>query len=66
LLQRRDDKRLDDSLLDKLVRQGMTVNTVELAGFRTRLQSSGFYGRWRDAWGPAAWKVLEKYSGQLT
>lgn len=65
LLQRQDNKRLDTALVDKLRARGMIVNRVEPQSFRAKLSTSGFYARWKDKWGPAAWSALEKYSGPL-
>jgi TRAP-type transport system periplasmic protein len=43
----------------------MNVSQAETAGFRARLQSSGFYTRWKATFGPAAWDLLEQYAGKL-
>ena len=63
LLQRRDSQLLNDTLVDKLRREGMAVNTADVSGFRPRL--TGFYREYRDAFGPTAWGLLEQTSGKL-
>ncbi|MBV8424790.1 MAG: TRAP transporter substrate-binding protein [Candidatus Eremiobacteraeota bacterium] len=63
LLQRRDTQLLNDTLLDKLRREGMTVNTADVSGFRPRL--TNFYHDYRQAFGDAAWGLLEQTSGKL-
>ncbi len=65
LLQRRDTALLNDALSEKLARRGMTVLRAETGGFRAKLASSGFYTKWRDKFGAAAWALLEKSSGKL-
>ncbi|HEX3465397.1 MAG TPA: TRAP transporter substrate-binding protein [Candidatus Elarobacter sp.] len=65
MLQRRDDERLDETLVAKLTARGMVFNKADAASFRARLKSSGFYARWKQAWGPKLWDALEKYSGPL-
>jgi TRAP-type transport system periplasmic protein len=65
LIQRRDNERLELILRDKLTRQGMIFNAVDVSGFKARLGSSGFYNRWRNTFGATAWSALEKYSGPL-
>jgi tripartite ATP-independent transporter DctP family solute receptor len=63
--ERRSNVVLEDALQDKLQRQGLTFNPVDVAGFKAKLASSGYYGRWRTAYGEVAWGALEKYSGPL-
>ena len=65
LLQRRDTQLRNESLADKLVRRGMTLNRADTSGFRTRLSGSGFYGRWKEKFGAPAWALLEKATGKL-
>nr|WP_246736178.1 TRAP transporter substrate-binding protein [Enterovirga sp. DB1703] len=50
------------SLLEK---QGMVFNQPDLAPFRQKLTSAGFYKEWREKMGSQAWGLLEKYSGPL-
>ncbi len=65
LLQRRDTQQRNDSLAEKLVRQGMTMNRADANALRGKLAASGFYAKWRDKFGPQAWSLLEKTSGKL-
>jgi hypothetical protein len=43
----------------------MTLVHPETAGFRAKLASSGFYGKWKGAFGSRAWELLEHHSGKL-
>ena len=66
LLDRRDVEISDDVLRDKLERQGLLFNDVDVASLKAKLISSGYYARWREAYGPAAWATpAAKYSGTL-
>lgn len=65
LLQRHDTQLRNESLSEKLARHGLATNRADTSGFRSKLASSGFYGRWRDKFGPQAWSLLEKTSGKL-
>lgn len=62
-LQRRDVRFLNESLTDKLARRGLTVNTVEPAGFRAKL--GPFYAKWKAEFGERAWSMLESTTGKL-
>lgn len=63
LLQRRDTQLLNDTLVDKLRREGMAVNTADVSGFRPRL--TGFYKEYHQTFGDTAWNLLEQTSGKL-
>jgi tripartite ATP-independent transporter DctP family solute receptor len=63
LLQRRDSQLLNDTLIDKLRREGMIVNHADVSGFRPRL--TNFYKQYRAEFGEAAWGLLEQTSGKL-
>ena len=65
LLQRRDTQIRNDTLADKLVRDGMVMNKAETGSMRAKLTSSGFYGRWKAKFGDQAWSLLERTSGKL-
>jgi TRAP-type C4-dicarboxylate transport system substrate-binding protein len=65
LQQRRATAERNASLADQLARRGMVVSQAGTGSFRTRLQTSGFYRRWKAAFGPTAWDLLEAHSGQL-
>ena len=61
--QRVDVALMNDTLLDKLRRRGLTVNTVDPAPFRAMLGS--FYQHWKGEFGDKAWALLEQYTGKL-
>ncbi|MBV8074139.1 MAG: TRAP transporter substrate-binding protein [Candidatus Eremiobacteraeota bacterium] len=63
--QRRDNDLLNESLSDKLQRQGMVFNKADVATFKAKLAADKFYERWRDTFGAEAWSTLEKYTGKL-
>ena len=63
LLQRQDTEAINAAGAEELARRGMTVNTADTGSFRTAL--GPFYARWREKAGPASWKLLETYAGQL-
>jgi TRAP-type transport system periplasmic protein len=63
--QRRDNDLLNDSLSEKLQRQGMVFNKADVNTFKAKLAQSNFYGRWKETFGPEAWGLLEKYTGKL-
>jgi tripartite ATP-independent transporter DctP family solute receptor len=65
LLQRGDTQRRNDSLSEKLVRRGLTINKADTSGFRAKLTSAGFYQKWAGKFGAPAWALLEKTSGKL-
>jgi TRAP-type transport system periplasmic protein len=62
--QNRDVAILNDSLLDKLKRQGLIVNLPAAEPFRARL--GAYYQRWQNEYGSTAWALLEKYTGKLS
>ena len=63
--QRRDNDLLNESLSDKLQRQGLVFNKADVATFKAKLNAAKFYDRWRDTFGAEAWTILEKYTGKL-
>ena len=63
LLQRADSQRLNDTLVDKLHREGMVVNNTDVSKFRPRL--TGFYKEYHATFGDTAWSLLEQTSGKL-
>lgn len=64
--QRKDNQSIEESVHDKLRRQGLIFNDVAIDTIKNRLRSSGYYSRWRTEFGDTAWKTLEKYTGPLT
>ena len=63
LLQRDDIEKVNAAGAEELARKGMTVNTAETDSFRARL--GGFYASWRQKAGPATWRLLESYAGEI-
>ena len=63
LAERRDGIVLNGSLVDKLQRQGLTMNKTEPAGMRARL--GAYYTRWKNEFGSTAWGLLEDSVGRL-
>lgn len=62
--QREYTNNLNNSLAARLASRGMVVNTTEPDSFRKKL-GAGFYERWRDHLGRAAWSLLEDEVGRL-
>jgi tripartite ATP-independent transporter DctP family solute receptor len=65
IAQRDDVAKLNITAEADLKAKGMVFSTPDLAPFRAKLTSSGFYTEWKGKLGPEAWAVLEKYSGKL-
>ena len=63
LLQREDIEQVNAAGAEQLASRGMQVNTADTASFRARL--SEFYARWRERAGPATWRLLESYAGEI-
>jgi TRAP-type transport system periplasmic protein len=63
LLQREDIEQVNAAGAEQLASRGMQVNTADTASFRARL--SDFYARWRERAGPATWRLLESYAGDI-
>jgi len=64
--QRADLAALNVSLRKDLESKGMVFNDVDKSLFRAKLRDAGFYKEWRERYGAANWKLLEKYSGDLS
>jgi TRAP-type transport system periplasmic protein len=63
LLQRQDTEQINAAGAEELARKGMAVNAADAQSFRARL--GPFYARWRERAGPAAWRLLESYAGEI-
>ncbi len=63
--QRADSLALNNSLQAKLAGEGLVFNSPDLAPFRQKLVSSGFYSEWQQKFGPALWAALQQYTGSL-
>jgi hypothetical protein len=45
---------------------GLTFNQPNVAPFREKLRSAGFYAEWKGKYGDQAWELLEKSVGKLS
>jgi TRAP-type transport system periplasmic protein len=63
LLQREDIEQVNAAGAAELASKGMQVNTADTESFQTAL--GPFYARWREKAGPAAWRLLESYAGEI-
>jgi tripartite ATP-independent transporter DctP family solute receptor len=63
--ERVDVKELNDSVQADLEKKGMIFNKVETEPFQAALRKAGFYAEWHQKFGDDAWRLLEKYSGEL-
>jgi len=63
--QRRDVARANESVTAELKAAGLTFNTTDSEQFKKALQAGGFYKVWREKFGEPAWKVLERYTGEI-
>jgi tripartite ATP-independent transporter DctP family solute receptor len=64
--QREDMTKLNATLETQLKEKGLTFNTVDKKPFQQALKTAGFYSEWRQKYGEDAWKILERYSGNLS
>jgi tripartite ATP-independent transporter DctP family solute receptor len=64
LLQRDDIEQVNAAGADELARRGMQVNTADTDSFRAKL--GAFYAHWREQAGPATWRLLETYAGEIS
>jgi TRAP-type transport system periplasmic protein len=65
LEERRDIRKLNETLRDNLVQKGMVFNTTDPEKFRGALRVAGFYAEWKEKYGPDAWAVFERQVGVL-
>ena len=63
--QRAETERLNVDLEGILKGKGLVFNRPDKASFRQTLTKAGFYADWKQKYGPEAWAVLERYSGNL-
>jgi hypothetical protein len=50
----------------ELAAKGLTFNQPDVAPFREKLRSAGFYSEWKGKYGEEAWAILEKSVGKLS
>jgi tripartite ATP-independent transporter DctP family solute receptor len=63
---RADTEKLNATVRDELAAKGLVFNQPDLAPFRDKLRSAGFYAEWQKKYGEEAWAILEKSVGQLS
>jgi TRAP-type C4-dicarboxylate transport system substrate-binding protein len=66
LNERVDVAKLNASLREELASKGLVFNQPNVAPFREKLRSAGFYSEWKGKYGDAAWALLEKSVGKLS
>jgi tripartite ATP-independent transporter DctP family solute receptor len=62
---RADTAHLNATLRGELATKGLTFNQPDLAPFREKLRSAGFYAEWKAKYGEEAWAILENSVGKL-
>ncbi len=65
VLQRQDLVEISKTAEADLKSKGMTFVTADVASFRAKLKSAGYYDEWRKNLGEEPVKLLEKYGGTL-
>ena len=50
----------------ELAGKGLAFNQPDVAPFREKLRSAGFYAEWKGKYGDQAWELLEKSVGKLS
>jgi TRAP-type transport system periplasmic protein len=63
---RADTEKLNATVREELAGKGLTFNQPDLASFREKLRSAGFYSEWKGKYGEEAWSILEKSVGKLS
>ena len=63
-MQRAYTDNLNRQLGEKLAARGLIFNDADVASFRAKL-GGGFYQRWKNEFGAAAWSLLEAEVGKL-
>jgi TRAP-type C4-dicarboxylate transport system substrate-binding protein len=66
ILARHDTEILDRSVQEKLSRQGLTFNAVNIPTFKAKLVSGGDYARWKSEFGDKAWKRAREVHRQTS
>jgi TRAP-type transport system periplasmic protein len=64
--ERGDTAKLNATLRGELEGKGLTFNQPDVAPFREKLRSAGFYSEWKGKYGDQAWTLLEKSVGKLS
>ncbi|HVX78596.1 MAG TPA: TRAP transporter substrate-binding protein [Bradyrhizobium sp.] len=63
---RADTERLNATVKNDLAAKGLIFNQPDVAPFREKLRSAGFYAEWKGKYGEEAWALLEKAVGKLS
>jgi tripartite ATP-independent transporter DctP family solute receptor len=63
---RADTEKLNATVRQELAAKGLTFNQPDVAPFREKLRSAGFYSEWKGKYGEEAWAILEKSVGKLS
>jgi tripartite ATP-independent transporter DctP family solute receptor len=61
-----DTEKLNATVRQELAAKGLTFNQPDVAPFREKLRSAGFYSEWKTKYGEEAWAILEKSVGKLS
>src|SRR5271154_4457563 len=57
--ERDDTEKLNASVKQELAGKGLVFNQPDVAPFREKLRSAGFYNEWKGKYGEQAWALLE-------
>jgi TRAP-type C4-dicarboxylate transport system substrate-binding protein len=63
---RTDTEKLNATVREDLAGKGLIFNQPDVAPFREKLRSAGFYSEWKGKYGDEAWAILEKSVGKLS
>jgi tripartite ATP-independent transporter DctP family solute receptor len=64
--ERADVAKLNAGLQQDLAGKGLVFNQPNVAPFREKLRSAGFYAEWKGKYGEQAWALLENAVGKLS
>src|SRR5271154_6667091 len=57
--ERADTEKLNATVKEELAGKGLVFNQPDVAPFREKLRSAGFYNEWKGKYGEQAWALLE-------
>src|SRR6201996_1057834 len=64
--ERADTEKLNATVKDELAGKGLVFNQPDVAPFRDKLRTAGFYNEWKGKFGEQGWSLLEKAVGKLS